>query len=259
MRWQIRECEGDKPLKARRSAFRCKACGAGAAFVLTMTFAACAQQQHPSPRVQVPISAPTDMKEQDFRDAQFGVRFKVPPGWEITRRDHEVSTFRQDARTAPPKLQMRSVVSLDFNPFPQSTLAGALVYYSVQKHAKATECVEQAAGKGEPNDTQEIGGMMFVHGHDEHGQVCIEARDEVYTAYRKGACYRFDLELNTFCSVSSGAAEITEKQMADIEARMAGILSTVTLDWSKTGAQPVPPASETQRKKLPMPSTSGGK
>jgi hypothetical protein len=216
------------------------------------------RQQQPQLRVQVPTAASAEMKEQSFRDAQFGVGFKAPPGWEITRRDHEVSTFRMDARTAPPRLQMRSVVSLDFNPFPQSTLAGALVYYSVEKHAKATECVQQAAGKGEPEDTQEIGGMNFVHGHDEHGGVCVEARDEVYTAYRKGSCYRFDLELNTFCAVSSGAAEMTDKQMADIEARMAGILSTVTLDWSKTGARPVPPAAESQRKKLPTPATASG-
>jgi len=227
-----------------------------AALLLVLTAALSAQQ--PPQHVPVPTSAPVTAHEQNFRDAQFGVRFKVPPGWEITRRDHEVSTFRMDARTAPPKLQMRSVVSLDFNPFPQTTLAGALVYYSVQKHAKAAECVQQVAGKDEPADTLQIGGMNFVHGHDEHGGVCIEARDEVYTAFRKGACYRFDLELNTFCGVSSGAMDMSDKQMEDIEARMAGILSSVTLDWSKTGAQPVPPANETQRRKLPAPVVSSG-
>jgi hypothetical protein len=229
----------------------------GAALFVGLAPPASAQQQ-PQQHVQVPTSAPAETKEQNFRDAQFGVRFKVPPGWEITRHDHEVSTFHLDARTAPPNLQMRSVASLDFNPFPQSTLAGAMVYYSVEKHAKATECLQQAAGKIEPTDTQEIGGMNFVHGHDEHGGVCVEARDEIYTAYRKGACYRFDLELNTFCAVSSGAAEMTEKQMADIETRMTGILSTVTLDWSKTGAHPVPPAPQTQRKKLPAPAGTAG-
>lgn len=229
-----------------------------AIFVGLAAVASPQQRQLPQPRMQVSTSAPVEMEEQNFRDAEFGVRFKVPPGWEITRRDHEVSTFRMDARTAPPRLQMRSVVSLDFNPYPQSTLAGALVYYSVEKHAKAAECVRQAAGKGEPQDTQEIGGMNFVHGHDEHGEMCVEARDEVYTAYRKGSCYRFDLQMNTFCAISSGATEITESQMQDIEARMAGILSTVTLDWSKTGARPVQPASETPRKKLPTQTVATG-
>ena len=237
--------------------FRCKVRHGSVALFLGLSVAVCAQQQPPH-QVQVPTSAPETAREQSFRDAQFGVRFKVPPGWEITRRDHEVSTFRMDARTAPPKLQLRSVVSLDFNPFPQTTLAGAMVYYSVQKHAKSAECVQQAAGKAEPEDTLQIGGMNFVHGHDEHGGVCVEARDEVYTGFRKGSCYRFDLELNTFCAVSSGAMDMSEKQMEDIESRMAGILSTVTLDWSKTGAQPVPPADETQRKKLPTPVVSDG-
>jgi hypothetical protein len=232
-------------------------CHGSVALLLGLSVAASAQLQLPQ-QAQVPTSAPETAREQSFRDAQFGVRFKVPPGWGLTRHDHEVSTFRMDARTAPSNLQLRSVVSLDFNPFPQTTLAGAMVYYSVQKHAKAAECVQQAAGKDEPADTLQIGGMNFVHGHDEHGGVCVEARDEVYTAFRKGACYRFDLELNTFCGVSSGAMDMSEKQMEDIESRMAGILSTVTLDWSKTGAQPVPPANETQRKKLPAPAVSSG-
>jgi hypothetical protein len=159
---------------------------AGATLLLGLAMMSCAQsqQQH----VQVPTSVPSSAHEQTFRDAQFGVRFRVPPGWEITRRDHEISTFHMDARTAPPSLQLRSVVSLDFNPFPQSTLAGALVYYSVEKHAKAAGCVQQAAGKGEPADTLQIGGMNFVHAYDEHGGVCVEARDDVYTAFLKGAC-----------------------------------------------------------------------
>ena len=149
------------------------------------------------------------------------------PAWIPTSNEHVVREWGQDrTATAIAASQMnvaahgnvsdgkrsqagavvlaRSVASLDFNPFPQSNLAGALVYYSVEKRAKPDECVQQAAGKKEPQDTQTIGGMNFVHGHDEHGGVCVEARDDVYTAFRKGACYRFDLELNTFCSVSSG-------------------------------------------------------
>ena len=40
--------------------------------------------------------------------------------------------------------------------------------------------------------------------------ICTEARDEVYTAFHKHACYRFDLAMNTFCAISSGAQEITD-------------------------------------------------
>ena len=82
--------------------------------------------------------------------------------------------------------------------------------------------------------------MNFAHGHDEHGQICVEARDEVYTAFRKGSCYRFDLAMDTFCSVSSGAQDMTDLQLEQIDQRMADILSTVKLDWSKAGPHPVP-------------------
>jgi hypothetical protein len=81
--------------------------------------------------------------------------------------------------------------------------------------------------------------MDFVHGHDEHGGICVEARDEVYTAYRKGACYRFDLAMHTFCAISSGAKEVSAEQVRSIDARMTGILSTVALDWEKSGPREV--------------------
>jgi hypothetical protein len=169
------------------------------------------------------------------------VSFKVPPGWEFTRKDGEVSTFHMDARTASPRDQLRGVASLSFNPFPRSTLSGALFYYSVEPHSTDIECAEQASGhKPTSRDIQEIGGMSFTHGHTESGGICVEERDEVYTAYRKGACYRFDLTLNTFCGVSSGAQELTDAQFRDIEARMTGILSTVVLTWEKSGASAVP-------------------
>jgi hypothetical protein len=207
------------------------------------------------------IGVPTDLPAKDttrnFSDSRYGVRFRVPPGWNLTRKDREISTFRLDARSALPQSEMRAVATLDFNPFPMSTLSGALFYYSVEPHTTDRECERQATGtttgkegaksdlqtrddSAREKDLQNIGGMDFVHGHDEHGSICVEARDEVYTAFRKGACYRFDLAVNTFCPESSGAQEITRQQMQDIEERMTSILSTVVLKWEKSGAHPVP-------------------
>lgn len=194
-------------------------------------------------QVAVPDGPPATAHKQAFRDGHFGVRFQVPEGWSLAKRDKEVSTFHLDARTAPPKARMRSVAAIEFNPFPYSTFSGALFYFSVEPHTTDRECAQQATGpiKGPRlKDTQDIGGMSFAHGHDEHGQICVEARDEVYTAYRKGACYRFDLAMNTFCSVSSGASDMTDTQLEQIDQRMANILSTVKLDWEKTGPHPVP-------------------
>jgi len=148
---------------------------------------------------------------------------------------------------------------MNYNPFPQSVLSGALLYFSVARHSDDRACAAEAAGaleadvapvKGAPAS---IGGMPFLHGHDEHGGICVEARDEVYTAYRKGACYRFDLEVHTFCAISSGAAELSQEQMHTLEAQMAGILSTVSLDWERTGpdAVPAPETGVEGRKQAP--------
>jgi hypothetical protein len=198
-------------------------------------------------KITVPVAPPTTAAPQGFRDGHFGVRFEVPAGWSLNRKDGLVSTFHEDARSAAPKAKMRGVASLDFNPFPYSTLSGALFYFSVEPHSNDAECARQATPPGVaakvqdfPTDAQDIGGMRFTHGHDEHGDICVEARDEVYTAYRKGACYRFDMEINTFCSISSGAEEITDRQIQSLNQRMVDILSTVVLDWSKSGAHPVP-------------------
>ncbi len=215
-------------------------------------------------QVMVPEAPPSNAKTMDFRDSHYGVRFRVPTGWTITRKDGEVSTFRLDARTASPKTQMRSVLAIGFNPYPYSTFSGARVYYSVERHSSDRECAKQATGPPiRTEDTQDIGGMNFLHGHDEHGQICVEARDEVYTAYRKGSCYRFDLAMNTFCSVSSGAQDLTDTQVLQIDQRMADILSTVQLDWSKSGPHPVPvprlPSEEPlPNGRTPLPSTVTG-
>ncbi len=192
-------------------------------------------------QVSVPAAPPPNAKTYDFRDSHYGVRFRVPEGWTLARKDGELSTFHLDARTASPKAQMRSVAAIQFNPYPFSTFSGALFYYSVEPHSTDAECAKQATGRAVHRpDTQDIDGMSFVHGHYEDGRICVEARDEVYTAYRKGACYRFDLAMNTFCSISSGAADLTDMQLEQIDKRMTDILSTVTLDWTKTGPHPVP-------------------
>ena len=211
-----------------------------------------------SAQVVVPEAPPASAKTQAFHDGHFGVRFEVPEGWTLARKDGQVSTFHLDARSASPGAKVRGVLAIQFNPYPYSTFSGALVYYSVQPHATDMECAGQAtvsaASKSakvrtEPeeqpleinlSDVQDIGGMSFAHGHDEHGKICVEARDEVYTAYRKGACYRFDLAMNTFCSVSSGAADLTAAQLEEIDQRMTNILSTVQLAWEKPGPHPVP-------------------
>jgi hypothetical protein len=198
-----------------------------------------------SKETRVPTAPPATDHEKVFHDARYQVTFKVPPGWGLTSKDGEVGTFHIDARSAPRKAIMRAVATLKFNPYPNSTLSGAMFYYSVEPHTTDQECAKQASapqanGKQEIRQPQDIAGMSFTHGHDEYGDICVESRDEVYTAYRKGACYRFDLTVNTFCSVSSGVRDMTSNEMLDVEQKLADILSTVQLGWEKTPPHPVP-------------------
>ncbi len=205
-----------------------------AASILALATLSCGAQ------ITVPLAPQASAKPYNFKDERFHVRFLVPPGWQFTTKDGEVSAFHADVVSAPPESYVRAVASLNFNPYPRSTLSGAMFYFSVDKSSSEQACARQAKP---PSGTQQIGGMQFAHGHDEQGDICTEARDDVYTAYRKHSCLRFDLEIHTFCAVSSGAQEITGDQLEDIEQRMTNILSTVDLGWEKSGPNlvPVPP------------------
>jgi hypothetical protein len=193
----------------------------------------------------VPAAPLATAQEKVFKDARYAVSFRVPPGWELSRKDGEVSTFHMDARSAPAGAMLRGVATIGFNPYPSTTLSGAMFYYSVDPKTTDEGCARQASarqrdGVQEGRPAQDIAGMLFSHGHDEYGNICVEARDEIYTAYRKGACYRFDLTVTTFCSVSSGVRDMNRNEMLEVEQKLANILSTVQLGWEKAGPHPVP-------------------
>lgn len=162
--------------------------------------------------------------KQSFHDRRAGVSFDVPAGWTLSTKDGEVSTFHLDARSAPRGARMRAVVSIGANPFPLSTFAGAFVYFSVTPGATDASCAKQAVHS---DGTREVAGQSFARGHEEQeSHICTESRDEIYVAYRKRACYRFDLVTNTFCAAVSGAKEMTAEELEDVRKRMEGILDT---------------------------------
>jgi hypothetical protein len=235
-----------------------------ATLALFAVVSASAVAQKSTKPIPVPESEPAGSAPQPFVDKHYKVRFTVPRGWEVARKDYQLSTFHMDARSAPPKAQLRGLAMLDFNPFARSTLAGAIFYFSVEPKTTDIECAAQATApnggasidpadfasaapvsKQVPTpqnhkDVQDIAGITFAHGHDEHGRVCIEARDEVYTAWHKHACYRFDLAMNTFCPEGSGAQPISTEQVRSVDQRMEDILSTVTFGWEKSTPHPIP-------------------
>jgi hypothetical protein len=164
-------------------------------------------------------------------DQKYGLTLQIPAAWNLSRHDGELSTFHADARSAPTLSQLRAVASIAFNPYPLSNFAGALVYLSVTPHTNDADCARQAfLPLHHPATTAQINGISFSRGHDEHGdRFCIESRDDVYTTFRRNACTRVDLVVNTFCAKTSGAQELTVRQMDDLQSREHKILDSLTL------------------------------
>ncbi len=177
-----------------------------------------------------PAPDPTTPAARTFTDSRYGVSLALPVGWDLSRRDGELSTFHLDARSAPTSSQLRAVAAISFNPYPLSTFSGALVYFSVAPHLSDADCARQAfLPLHKPATTAQVNGISFSRGHDEHGGLCTESRDDVYTAWRRNACYRFDLVLNTFCAKVSGAQEMTLPEVQEIHAREEKILGSIEL------------------------------
>ncbi len=171
-----------------------------------------------------------------FTDPKYKVSFTAPAGWNLEKKDGLLSNFGVDTRTARRRTDVRGVAAINFNPWPVSTFASAMFYYSVLPHTDAAICAAQASSKPvKPLPETMIDGTPFHHGHDKHGVVCTEARDDVFTAMQGKACLRFDLVVNTFCSETSGAMEITSLQLDDVDKRLAALLGSVTLGKSSHG------------------------
>ncbi|WP_263365438.1 hypothetical protein [Edaphobacter bradus] len=189
---------------------------------------------HAQTKAAIPLSAPepTSPPASTFHDSRYGVTFQSPVGWTLTRRDAEVSTFANDAHTAASNTRMRGVATISFNPHPTSTFSGALFYFSVTPRSNDHDCRLQASGQTPRTvTTQQIGSLTFNHGYDEHGKICVEARDEIYTTLRNNTCYRFDLVINTFCGGEvSGVREISKAELDAVRQRLESILSTVHFD-----------------------------
>ncbi len=178
------------------------------------------------------VNEPTAPPPQHIRLLTSGISFNLPVGWNFARRDGELSTFALDARSSLPNTHLVSVAQLAFNPFPYSTFSGALFYISTTPHSTALQCSNQAtAPASHPVTTAEIGSVPFKHGYNEHGEVCTEERDEVYTALRGGTCFRFDLVVNTFCGGDvSGSRDLTQPQLEALRRRLESVLNTVQFD-----------------------------
>lgn len=202
------------------------------ALLLLATAALAQQPRNPFAHQPEIVNEPTAPPPQHVHLLTSGLAFDLPAGWNLARRDGELSTFALDARSSRPNTHLLSVAQLAFNPFPYSTFSGALFYASATPHSTALGCSNQAtAPASHPVTTAQIGNQSFKHGYNEHGEVCTEERDEIYTALRDNTCFRFDLVINTFCGGDvSGSRDLTPQQLEAIRHRLESILDTVTFD-----------------------------
>ncbi len=167
----------------------------------------------------------------DYVDRKYRLSFHVPAGWNFERKDGVLSNFGVDVRTTRRQLEVRGVAAINYNPYPPTTFAGATFYYSVMPRSSEAGCAAQTTAGGlKPRGEVRIAGLPFKHGQDQHGAICTESRDDVFTTLRGGSCLRFDLVVNTFCSQTSGAMEITPDQLGDVNTRLGNMLGSIRID-----------------------------
>jgi len=190
------------------------------------------------------LAEPAREALRTVHDTQDHLTFQIPATWSLATRDRELSTFHQEARSAPITSRLHYVAAIAENPYPSSNFAGAHFYISVTPAQTADQCTAQAiqpikeephhyATKPIPPNTSivSIGGHPASHGHDESGSVCTEFRDEIYTVRQRNACLRFDLAMNNFCGGEvSGVREMTHDEILDIRTRLETILTSVHFD-----------------------------
>lgn len=179
--------------------------------------------------VPPPAAGPEYPMAQLVEDRRSHLAFRLPAGWHLERKDHEVSTFLLDARTAPKRSELREVANIAYNPYPASTFSGALFYVSVARHLAAAACKAETSVKPEKVlNPAIVADVNFARGLDAHGHICTETRDVAYTALIRGSCLRFDLVVNNFCGGEvSGVRDMSDQQLANVFSRLENILNSV--------------------------------
>ena len=208
------------------------------AAMFTACFASvlCGQTAHvpkavpiPSLHARGPVPDPAVPAAREVEDVRDQLIFHLPNGWNLSTTDGEISTFHLDARSAPRLSHFRIVASLAFNPYPQSTFEGALFYVSATPHSTTSACAFQTAPKTSSDlPPVRIDEVNFAQRKEEHGKICTESRDVVYTAIRGESCLRFDLVINNFCGGEvSGAQDLGSSELQALFDRLQSILNTV--------------------------------
>lgn len=184
----------------------------------------------------LPVVAQSSTK---FADPQNGVRFRYPKDWKEASKNR----FYLEQDFVPDKAEVRGVVAWkawEETVNAKTTLAGAQFVYALDRNASSAACLHpQNHGDATAStvDTVKIRGMEYAHNHGGEGGMCHSENEDVYTTYRNHACYLFDLSVHTICSgVVDGMRDATPAELAEADAKLMGILKTVTINAPKSTA-----------------------
>ena len=174
--------------------------------------------------------------EAQFSDPSTGVSFAYPKYWQQTAG----SQFYLGLNLIPEKAEVRGAVAWKANADAKTTLAGAQFLYALQKDVSFADCMHPH-NEGDATDstvnTVKIRGVAYAHSRAEDAAMCHHQKEDVYATYRYGACYLFDFSVRTLCpGVVDGMREATPAELADMDARLLGILKTVQIGKPEAAA-----------------------
>jgi hypothetical protein len=177
--------------------------------------------------------SPSATRLKQFADADTGVSFRYPHNWQLnTAGRGSVEVDFTDLKVMP-----RVAVYMehgDSSPYRNTTFVGAEFLYATRSIDSSKECSKLIFGEGANAKRQPprvIDGVTFAHVKTMDAWTCHSVYEDLFATYRNGTCHLFDLatELECFGAVD-GERLLTKGEMAQIEATLNDVLSTVSID-----------------------------
>jgi hypothetical protein len=184
---------------------------------------------------------PTAVARSDwkrFSDETGGVKFQYPQRW-ILSEGNKYSVATSLTRQGIPPRAAAYIGNADSNPYPNTTLVGAEFLYAPRPAASNEACSEMIVNKEWPDAKllapESFNGVTFAHAKSADNWTCHYLREDLYSTYRGGTCYLFDLAVETECfGAVDGERQLTSAETADIQATLNKILSTVSIHEKDT-------------------------
>jgi hypothetical protein len=176
---------------------------------------------------------PSATRLKQFADADTGVSFRYPHNWQLNKAGNgSVETHFTDVKVMPRvSVYMENGKS---SPYRNSTLVGAEFLYATRSIDSSEECSWLLFGEGAHANRQPprtIHGITFAHVKTMDAWTCHQVYEDLFSTYRNGTCHLFDLATESECfGAVDGERLLTKGEMAQIEATLNDILSTVSID-----------------------------